>query len=121
MILELQLKLSSDYSAFTFVKEPSDAAGLLKEHGSGITTNALKMIINQTSEAPEPSKVGKGVVESDKFGSLIDKNKSASKGAAKKDRQTDRTFDAEADANLRQEGSADTTMDEGVVCCCGFW
>lgn len=65
--LFLQLKLSSEYSTFTFAKQPKDAAELLQEHSDGQSTMALQMVMNEAAgagvESPTQSAQGEKIVE----------------------------------------------------------
>ena len=47
----MQLKLSNEYSTFTFAKEPKDAAELLQEHSDGQSTTALHMVMSEAAGA----------------------------------------------------------------------
>jgi hypothetical protein len=50
----LKLRLSSDFSAFNFLKEPMKAMEVLQTEGDFQTTEALNMIMHEASIAPEP-------------------------------------------------------------------
>jgi hypothetical protein len=50
----LKLRLSSDFSAFIFLKDPMKAMEVLQIEGDEQTTEALNMIMHEASIAPEP-------------------------------------------------------------------
>jgi hypothetical protein len=68
--LSLQLKLSSEYTSFTFAKEPTDAAELLQEHNDGHSTTALQMVMSEAAgagvESPTQNAREQKIVEANK-------------------------------------------------------
>jgi hypothetical protein len=46
----LKLKLSPEYTSYTFAKEPMEAAKRLKETGDGESTEALNMVMHQAAQ-----------------------------------------------------------------------
>jgi hypothetical protein len=79
----LQLKLSSEYTTFTFAKEPKDAAEFLQEHSDGQSTTALQMVMNEAAGAgvePPPQ----DAVKSPPQDALVGKNGENNKEFKKK-------------------------------------
>jgi hypothetical protein len=104
----VQLKLANEYSTFTFVKGPDEAAKLLKEHGDGSSTAALNMVMNQADEVEAPN----DKVESSNY--LVDAETSVTVQSGKKDQNTENGYLVDAETGVTvQSGKKDQKTKNG--------
>jgi 8-oxo-dGTP pyrophosphatase MutT (NUDIX family) len=117
----LTLRLINDYSGFTFVLDPTDAAKVLNEDGGKEATDALNMIMNEASgevaargpdaKATEYHSVnGQSVPADEKNGTLADG----------KVRTVGEKTTFHEDAELKIKASSES-HEVGFTCCCGWW
>ena len=112
----LTLRLINDYSGFTFVLDPTDAAKVLNEDGGKEATDALNMIMNEASGGPDAKATeyhsvnGQSVPADEKNGTLAAGN---IRTVGEKT-----TFHQDAEINIK---TSSESHEVGFTCCCGWW